>query len=409
MRMWRFAFRNLLTRPARTGLALIGLSIPIVGVLGLLSLSAGMRNLLGETLGQVRGMLVLREDAPAPIFSHLRADLADSIRETPGVRLVLPEIWELAPPIEGVSLFRNLTNPENWTAPKKRMMGGIFDAAVVLGHGLDSPVKPRTSLFDRSIKAGRFLNSEDRGKRNVVISQKASKRYPNESGEPRGVGDSFRIGGETFQVIGIYDTGSMLFDDILIMDIEVARDLVGLASEQVSCFYVEAENPEEANQVARAIEAAVPGVDALSMDEFQSNFSSVLGDINRGLMLVVGLALAVGVVGIVNTMLMSAMERVAEFGVLRANGWTRGNVLALITTESAFLGLAAGVLGSLITLAAAAITNHFLTGGLHLSINPSLIGLSLALSVVMGTLGGVYPAWKASRLAPMDAIRAGAH
>lgn len=404
MRMWRFAVQNLLTRPARTGLALIGLSIPIVGVLGLLSVSAGMKNLLGETLGQVRGMLVVREDAPAPIFSHLRADLAETLRQTPGVRLVAPEIWELAPPIEGVSLFRNLAN---LAAPKKRL-GGLFDAAVVLGQDIEAHQRSRTSLFDRAIKEGRYLQLEDRGKRNVVISAKASRKHPMESGRPRGVGDPIRIGDKTFQIVGVYDTGSMLFDDILVMDIEVARELVSLAPDQVSCFYVEAENPEEADKVAQAVEKAAPGVDALSMAEFQANFGNVLGEVNQGLMLVVGLALAVGVVGIVNTMLMSAMERVAEFGVLRANGWTRGDVLTLITAESAFLGFAAGVLGCLLTLIAAAVANRFLTGGLHLAIAPSLVALALALSVVMGTLGGVYPAWKASRLAPMEAIRAGA-
>lgn len=407
MRMWRFAVQNLLTRPARTGLALVGLSIPIVGVLGLLSVSAGMSNLLGETLGQVRGMLVLREDSPAPIFSHLRSDLVETLRETPGVRLVVPEIWELAPPIEGVSLFRSLTNLGDLASPKKRL-GGLLDAAVVLGQDIEAHQRSQTNLFDRSIKEGRFLKMEDRGTLNVVISRKASQKHPNEKGEPRAVGDSIRIGEKTFQVIGIYDTGSMLFDDILIMDIDVARELLGLSPDQVSCFYVEAENPEESAAVALAIEKAAPGVDALGMEEFQANFGSVLGDINQGLMLVIGLALAVGVVGIINTMLMSAMERVSEFGVLRANGWTRGNVLTLITTESAFLGLAAGVLGCLFTVIAAAVANRFLTGGLHLTIAPSLVAMSLGLSVVMGTLGGVYPAWKAARLAPMEAIRAGA-
>lgn len=407
MRMWRFAVQNLLTRPARTGLALVGLSIPIVGVLGLLSVSAGMSNLLGETLGQVRGMLVLREDSPAPIFSHLRSDMAETLRETPGVRLVVPEIWELAPPIEGVSLFRSLTNIGDLASPKKRL-GGLFDAAVVLGQDIEAHQRSQTNLFDRSIKEGRFLKMEDRGTLNVVISRKASKKHPNEKGEPRAVGDPIRIGEKTFKVIGIYDTGSMLFDDILIMDIDVARELLGISPDQVSCFYVEAEQPEEAAAVALAIEKAAPGVDALGMEEFQANFGSVLGDINQGLMLVIGLALAVGVVGIINTMLMSAMERVSEFGVLRANGWTRANVLTLITTESAFLGLAAGVLGCLFTVVAAAVANRFLTGGLHLTIAPSLILMSLGLSVVMGTLGGVYPAWKAARLAPMEAIRAGA-
>ena len=405
--MWSFAFRNLWTRPIRTVLGLVGLSIPIVGVLGLISVSAGMRNLLGETLGQVQGMLVLREDAPAPIFSHLRADLEEKIRRVPGVRLVAAEVWEASPPIEGTSLFRNLTKLDNWTSKTKRIQS-ILDANAVLGQDLETHLDSRTAVYAKSIKQGRFLTLDDRDKPRVVISRKTAEKHPDADGKPKQVGDSLRIGEIEFQIVGIYDTGSMIFDDILVMDIGIARKLLGLAPGQVSCFYVESEQPDQMEQVARAIEAAVPGVDALNMREFQANFGSVMTEINNGLMLVVGLALLVGVVGIVNTMLMSTMERFAEFGVLRTNGWSRKDVLKLITVESAFLGLAAGVLGCLITLAAAAVANRFLTGGLHLTASPRQIAIGLGLSVVMGTVGGLYPAWKASRLAPMEAIRAGA-
>jgi putative ABC transport system permease protein len=108
-------------------------------------------------------------------------------------------------------------------------------------------------------------------------------------------------------------------------------------------------------------------------------------------------------------MLMSTTERFAEFGVLRTNGWSRLNVLTLVTAESAYLGLLAGVVGCILTAVGTTIANQFIGGGLNLVLTPRLIALGLSLSVVMGTLGGLYPAWKASKLVPMDAIRLGAH
>ena len=121
----------------------------------------------------------------------------------------------------------------------------------------------------------------------------------------------------------------------------------------------------------------------------------------------VSLALLVGVVGIVNTMLMSTTERFAEFGVLRTNGWSQGNILALVTLESAFLGLLAGVAGCLLAWSGTVVANQFITGGIHLGMSPSLWALGIGLSVATGTLGGLYPAWRAARLVPMEAIRLG--
>src|SRR6516162_4282741 len=96
-----FAWRNLLTRPLRTILALVGLSIPILGMLGLFSLSNGLRDLVGTTLSRIEGMIILRENAPSPVFSHIPASLAEDLRRMPGIRAVAPEVWGIAPTIEG--------------------------------------------------------------------------------------------------------------------------------------------------------------------------------------------------------------------------------------------------------------------------------------------------------------------
>jgi putative ABC transport system permease protein len=123
----------------------------------------------------------------------------------------------------------------------------------------------------------------------------------------------------------------------------------------------------------------------------------------------VSLALVVGVVGIINTMLMSTTERFAEFGVLRTNGWSQVNVLALVTAESAYLGLLAGAMGCALAQVGTLIANQFINGGLQLALSPRLFALGIGLSLVMGMLGGLYPAWRAARLVPMDAIRLGSH
>ena len=145
------------------------------------------------------------------------------------------------------------------------------------------------------------------------------------------------------------------------------------------------------------------------MSEFMANFGSLMGQIDKFLMMTVSLALLVGVVGIINTMLMSTTERFIEFGVLRTNGWSQANVLTLVTLESAYLGLLSGVVGCVLAWAGAAVANQFISGGVRLSLPPWLFALGVGLSIVTGTLGGLYPAWRAARLVPMDAIRIGSH
>ena len=140
------------------------------------------------------------------------------------------------------------------------------------------------------------------------------------------------------------------------------------------------------------------------ISQFSLAVSGIMEKLDVFLFAAISLALLVGGVGIANTMLMSTYERFVEFGVLRGNGWTRRNILILIVTESGLLGLLSGALAAAVAVAAVLIANRFLAG-FQVELRPSLVMVSLAGAVSVAILSGLYPAWRASKMTPMDAIR----
>jgi len=287
---------------------------------------------------------------------------------------------------------------------------GFLDAALIFGTDLTEHTRLRYEVFrskmlPRAEGGGRRLSIEDRGTDRIVISRKIAADYRGADGRPKRVGDSLRIGGQAFEIVGIYDTGSVVLGTMILMDIGTARRLVGQGDRSVSAFYVEPEDPARAPAIGAAIEGAVAQADARGASEFDRDVGRFMDQLERLLLLVLGLAMAVGVVGIVNTMLMGVMERYVESGVLRTNGWGRGQVPRLVTLESGRIGLLAGILGGGAALLSTGLSNRFLAAGPRLEVTgPSLL-LGLGVAVLAGTSGGLYPAWRASRLMPMDAIR----
>lgn len=408
--MWAFAAQNLITRPSRTLLAVVGLTIPVLAFLGLFSLTQGIRDLMGTTLGKMQGLMVLRANSPTPVFSDLPSDMAVSLRAIPGVRVVAPEVWRIAPPIEGkgglASAAFGLLTRSRAQAPNR-----ISSPIMIEGQDLPEHLRLRTALFASSILppargGGRFLDLSDVGRRNIVISTRIARDFANADGSPKKLGQTMRIGAEDFTIVGLYETGSLVTDVTIVMEIGVARRLLDVAEGAVSTFVVEPVDIAGTDALAARIEVAIPGVEVQRISQFNLTVGAILGRLELFLLLAVGLALLVGGVGIANTMLMSTSERFVEFGVMRANGWTRRNILALITTESAMVGLISGILGCALAMAAVILVNRFLTD-FALDLRPWLIGVSLAGAVTIAVLAGLYPAWRASRMTPMDAIRRG--
>jgi putative ABC transport system permease protein len=406
--MWAFAWRNLITRPTRTLLAVIGLTIPVLAFLGLFSITRGIRDLMGSTLESMQGLMVLRENAPAPAFSDLPIDMVETLKKMKGVRAVAAQVWRIAPPIDGRGGIAS-TAIGMLTRSREQTVRSLINTIVIEGMDIPAHLQLRGLVFARSLLlpyegGGRFLKPSDAGQPNIVISKKIAAEFPNPDGKPKEVGQTLRIGQRDFNIVGIYETGSLVLDVTIVMDIGVARELLGVSAETVSSVNVEPVDVADTDALADRIMAAVPGVRAQRISQFNLTVRDIMGKLDLFLLAAVSLALLVGGVGIANTMLMSTSERYVEFGVMRTNGWTRRNILSLVTAESALLGLLSGVVGSILATAGVLTANRLLKD-FSLDLSPGLLLASLVVALAIATLSGLYPAWRASRMTPMDAIR----
>ena len=159
-------------------------------------------------------------------------------------------------------------------------INSIFDQPVISGQDIPAHMNLHSAVFPRALKEngeGRFLTMEDRRSANIVISRKIAAEFPRADGKPRKLGDTLRILDKKYTIIGLYETGSMLLDVVIVMDIDTARGVLNQGKDRISSMYVEGTNPSGYDVLSAAIEKANPGVDARSMNEVQANFGSLDG------------------------------------------------------------------------------------------------------------------------------------
>ena len=148
--MWRFAWQNLITRPTRTMLAVLGLTIPIIAILGLFSLTNGIRTLMGNTLAKMNGLMVMRANSPAPVFSEVPESMADDLRKIPGTRIVAPEVWKISPPIEGRNLLARAAT-QMLTGKGDQRFSSIAETIMIEGMQLPEHLHLKSAVFEQGL------------------------------------------------------------------------------------------------------------------------------------------------------------------------------------------------------------------------------------------------------------------
>ncbi len=279
-----------------------------------------------------------------------------------------------------------------------------------------------TSWLDvrsRSVAQGRFLTAADEtGRTDAIVlgSETATELF----GSPRAVGRTLTINDVTFTVVGVLESeGSSSSDDLddtAVVPMSTMQNTIvgGTSRTAVSTIYVKAVGTDEisaAYQEAQQLLLNLHGItDAdnadftvSSQDALVSTATSVYRTLTVLLTGIAALSLLVGGIGVMNIMLVSVTERTREIGLRKALGAPPVAIRRQFLTEASVLGLGGGLVGAALGIAAAKILPGVLDSSIVVS--PTAVVGSIVIAVGIGLVFGVYPAVRAARLAPIDALR----
>jgi putative ABC transport system permease protein len=365
-----YILRNMLGRRVRTVFTVLGLGVAVSSAVMLISISTGFDRAM-RVIYRSRGidLIVVRAGISDQLSSNLDAGLADVLRAIPGVREVSPSLMD-AVSFEEANLASVLAS--GWVP------GGV------LIRGL-------------RILEGRALEPNDN--RSVILGRVLALNLGKK------VGDPIEIAGEPFRIVGIYQSLSLFENGGLVMHLAELQRMMGRQG-QVTGFVVIATPGTDPRALGATIEAKLGGVAAMPVrDYIQGNIQLRLAKAMSWA--TAAIALVVGSIGLLNTMAMAVSERTPEIGLLRALGWRRRRVICLLLGEAGFLGL----LGALAGVALAFVGMRALMiaptsrGYIDPHLAPAAIGIGLLMGLGLSLLGGTYPALRASRLEPTEALR----
>jgi putative ABC transport system permease protein len=362
-------FRSLLRRPVRTVLTLVGISIGIAAVVALVGMARGFER-SWETGLRARGTdLVVSNMNTSLTPTPFPASVRDRVTGLPHVAATCSLLVELM---------------------------SVEDSQMIM---LSAREWKGFAWSNLKIISGRLPENEHEPA--VVLGKIAADVLKKK------VGDPIQIETEELKVVGIVDGGAVVENGCIILALPVLQEITGNEGKinVIDVHLAPGTNEQQAKELCSQIDAKVPEGKAMLVSE---NLSSSQGyrmikAMSWGTSL---LAVLVGILGVMNTMMMTVFERTHEICVLLALGWKRSRIVRLILWESAVLGCLGGIVGVALGFVGVRLleSTRAIRGLLEADLSFHLVAMSLAIAVLVGLLSGLYPAWRSSRLSPGPAL-----
>ena len=356
--MWR--------RKARSLLTMLGIGIGVAAVIALAAMAEGIASGYAAFAGgSGADLLVTKTDAGDLTLSTVDQQVGERIAQLADVQNVSGVIFNMVS-LEKIPYF---------------IVGGYDPDEVAIEHF--------------KIVEGEPLS----GEKEVILGRQAADNLK------KTVGDSIRLYESPFRIVGVYETGQSFEDGGAVISLTDAQ-AVFQKPRQVTFYEVQVRDPTQLDGVKVRIEQLF---DDLSVSEASDVADEQLTvQSMKAMAWGIGLiAVLIGGLGMMNTMIMSVFEQTREIGVLRAVGWRKGRVLRLIITQSLVLSALGGLLGIAIGLSLVWLINRTPAISSYAPgvLTPTLLIQGMIVALVLGTIGGIYPARRAAGLSPIEALR----
>jgi len=360
-------FRNLLRRRARSLLTMGGIAIGVGLIVALGAITEGIIRDFTALAARGGAELVAKQANVADMgYSVIEERIGHAIEAMPEVEDVSGIVW-------GFSTGQNMP--------------------FLIVFGMDPN--------GEAIRHFRVVEGERiRGRGEIMLGKTAADTLEKD------VGDVIRLPGGIFRVTGIYETGVGYEEGGGVMALPDAQAAFE-KPRQVSLLQIKVRDPDQVEAVRAQIEERFGDDVSVSTTATFIENSSDIQNTRAMLGAIFVLAILVGGVVVTNTMVMAVMERTREIGTLRALGWRQSRVLWMILSESLLLGLIAAGLGIMVGMGLGAGLGAIPGLGAFISAayTPQIIIQAVLVSLFLGAIGGLYPAWHASRLRPVEALR----
>ena len=218
------------------------------------------------------------------------------------------------------------------------------------------------------------------------------------------LGDNLSFLGHDFEVVGIYETGNMMTDNGVYTSLSMLQNISD--TDRVSSILVKTSEGANDTIISENIRDRYGNVSTLTSEELSSMMEDVIKILDSASLAISGLAIIVGAIGVINTMVMTVYERTKEIGVLKSIGWKNKKILKMILGETLVITTLSGIIGAIFGILIAEVgVRLFATEGFSLVYTPKTFILAFGITLIVGIIGGLYPAYKASKLAPTEALR----